>query len=163
MIDVLGSCKYNGSQTHRTLHEAVIKSESVRPKCSNALTVSHVVRYTASVINGLCSTQVTFDMEQHKLSESQELFELLTSPHIHVRHNTNKILNTLSQSLIQTHDEVANKDHFYSDVKVEEDEQQMQYVRINKGTQPLVSRCLKTKSKAEWFVRGRSQTGFGHA
>ena len=70
---------------HRKLHESTIKSDSVRPLCSNALTVSHMVGCKAT-LNELCSLQVTYDMEQHHLSESQELFGLLNSPHIHVRH-----------------------------------------------------------------------------
>lgn len=97
-------------KTHHKL-KIVRRDEMNESLSRNALTLNHMVSY---------------DMEKNESKESQELYDLLTSPHVH--------------SLMVTHDKVTNQDYPVQSILPDDiikEEEPVQMVRIEKGQQKL--------------------------
>ena len=89
--------------------------------------------------------QVCYHLEGVLGRETSELFDLLSSPHIHVRMFITVLLAHVScnQALLLAHDKVANKEYpatlLAKEQENEKDSKQFRHVRIERNTaEPLV-------------------------
>lgn len=105
------------------VHQEVSSATSVAPSpvTPSALTLAHMVAY---------------DLEGCDSPEAQELFDLITSPHV--------------DAVISSHDRVANKEYPIQSVAMETsggriDEKPVQFVRIEKRTDPLGATVKRAK------------------